>query len=83
MWSFRIAQLLRAESGTQLHAPFQNWRRWCCAVTGRAVLQGRAASHVHNLKRRGHLKFFNHGKKMLRFRRSDVEAHIEKWTTMI
>lgn len=39
--------------------------------------------HVHNLKRRGYLKFFNHGKKMLRFHRSAVEGYIEEWTTTV
>ena len=39
--------------------------------------------HVHNLKRRGYLKFFNHGKKMLRFHRSAVEGYIEEWTASV
>lgn len=39
--------------------------------------------HVHNLKRRGYLKFFNHGKKMLRFHRSSVEDYIKDWTTTV
>jgi excisionase family DNA binding protein len=34
--------------------------------------------HVHNLKRRGYLKFFKHGGKMLRFHRSSVERYIEE-----
>lgn len=36
--------------------------------------------HVNNLKRRGCLKFFSHGKKMVRFHRSSLERYVEKWT---
>ena len=39
--------------------------------------------HVHNLKRRGYLKFFTHGKKMLRFHRSSVERYIAERTTTV
>lgn len=37
--------------------------------------------HVNNLRRKGYLRFFRHGAKMVRIRRSSVERYIEEWST--
>jgi len=36
--------------------------------------------HIHNLMRRGHLKFFRHGGKMVRIHRTSVERYIAEWS---
>jgi len=36
--------------------------------------------HIHNLMRRGHLRFLRHGGKMVRIHRASVEHYIAEWS---